>query len=130
MCEPGDIIFSKINPRIQRIAIIPNSKYELSCSQEFEIMRPKKDMDIYTLSFLLRTKSVMVQIENLTSGTSSSHCRIRREQLANITIPVPVTNEAIDKFKNINKNLKETVEIRYRADKIMIKEMKYLESIF
>ena len=72
----------------------------------------------------------MVQIENLTSGTSSSHCRIRREQLANITIPVPVTNEAIDKFKNINKNLKETVEIRYRADKIMIKEMKYLESIF
>lgn len=50
--------------------------------------------------------------------------------MANITIPVPVTNEAIDKFKNINKNLKETVEIRYRADKIMIKEMKYLESIF
>jgi type I restriction-modification system DNA methylase subunit len=130
-CEPGDLIFSKINPRIQRVAIVPNSKYELICSPEFEIMRPKADnIDIYTLSFLLRTKSVIVQIENLTSGTSSSHCRIKREQLENITIPVPVTNEAIDKFKKINKRLKETIDLRYKADRIMLKEMKYLESIF
>lgn len=129
-CEEGDIIFSKINPRIQRIAIIPNSEYELVCSSEFEIMRTKGNMDVYTLCFLLRTKSVISQIEYLTSGTSSSHSRIKRELLESIVVPVPVTEKTIDKFKVTNKKLKQTIDMIYEADKIINNEIKYLESIF
>lgn len=129
-CEEGDLIFSKINPRIPRMAIVPKNKYKLVCSKEFEIMRPKQGIDIYTLCFLLRTKNVILQIEDLTSGTSSSHSRIKKEQLENIEIPVPVKNEAIERFKKSNKKLKETIELRYKADKIMMNEMKHLEEIF
>lgn len=129
-CEEGDLIFSKINPRISRNAIVPKRTYELVCSNEFEIMRPKEGVDIYTLCFILQTKCVISQIENLTSGTSSSHCRIKREQLENIIIPFPVETEMIEKFNKINKKLKQTINLRYKADKIMIEEIKYLESIF
>lgn len=129
-CEEGDLIFSKINPRISRNAIVPKKKYELVCSNEFEIMKPKNGIDIYTLCFILQTKCVISQIENLTSGTSSSHCRIKREQLQNIIIPFPVEAEMIEKFNKVNKKLKQTIDLRYKADKIMIEEIKYLESIF
>lgn len=129
-CEEGDLIFSKINPRIPRMAIVPKKKYGLVCSPEFEIMKPKEGIDVYTLCFLLKSKTVMLQIKNLTSGTSFSHSRIKREQLEDIVIPVPVKGEAIQRFDKANRNLKKTIEIRYKADKIMSEEMRYLEQIF
>ena len=38
--EPGDLIFSKLNPRIPRMAVVPEKEYDLVCSNEFEIIRP------------------------------------------------------------------------------------------
>lgn len=130
VCKEGDLIFSKINPRIPRMAVIPKRKYDIVCSSEFEIMRPKGKYDIYSICFLLRTKNVAMQIENLTSGTSSSHSRIKREQLQNILIPIPVSKETQDKFNEINKKFKQSVDLRYKADTIMMKQLNYLESIF
>src|SRR5690606_17669524 len=40
-CKPGDIIFSKINPRIPRVAIVPDLGCPLTCSTEFEVMRSR-----------------------------------------------------------------------------------------
>ena len=72
-CYSGDILFSKINPRIPRMTVIPKDiEKKLVCSNEFEIMKPKTDIGAYTICFLLKTSYVMNQIENLTSGTSSS----------------------------------------------------------
>lgn len=129
-CKEGDLIFSKINPRIPRMAIVPKKEYNLVCSSEFEIMRAKSGIDIYTLCFLLRTRTVILQIENLTSGTSSSHSRIKREQLENILIPVPISESCKERFVLCGENLKKTIDLRYKADKIMSREIKYLEDIF
>lgn len=115
-CHAGELIFSKINPRIPRMAIIPDRNTDLVCSNEFEIMESKNVIGMYALCFLLKTKSVMNQIENLTSGTSSSHSRIKTEQLADILIPIPVSASAKRLIDKIDKELETSINLIYLAE--------------
>lgn len=102
--QHNDILFSKLNPRIPRICIIKENKnYDFVCSNEFEIMRAKNENDTYLISRLLKTSFVQKQIESLTSGTSSSHSRIKTEQLMNIIIPNP---DFIKNDPNISSKIK------------------------
>lgn len=89
VCRPGDILFSKINPRIMRIVVVPNLDYPLTCSSEFEIMNSTTELSNYAIKLLLMLPSVQAQVNSLTSGTSSSHNRIKTADLANILIPLP-----------------------------------------
>ena len=57
----------------------------------------------------------MNQIENLTSGTSSSHSRIKREQLADILIPIPVSEAAKQLVAEIDKELEAAIKLLYSA---------------
>ena len=127
-CETGDLIFSKINPRIPRMSV-PERPYSLICSNEFEIMRPKKDIGIYTLCFLLRTGNVQKQIENLTSGTSSSHSRIKREQLADILVPIPKTEKGKKLYEKINKAVEQSMKDIYLAEEVISKQLNELDNI-
>lgn len=115
-CEVGELIFSKINPRIPRMAVIPKTELELVCSNEFEIMRSKGIIGMYVLSLLLRTDSVKTQIENLASGTSSSHSRIKREELAGILIPIPNTEQTKKEFSAIDEELLKATRKIYEAE--------------
>ena len=128
-CETGDLIFSKINPRIPRMSVVPERPYSLICSNEFEIMRPKKDIGIYTLCFLLRTGNVQKQIENLTSGTSSSHSRIKREQLADILVPIPKTEKGKKLYEKINKAVEQSMKDIYLAEEVISKQLNELDNI-
>jgi type I restriction-modification system DNA methylase subunit len=88
-CQPGDLLFSKINPRISRLLIVPSLDFPLSCSPEFEIVTSKVEVSNYGLKLLLILPSVQMQINSLTAGTSSSHNRIKTTDLANILLPLP-----------------------------------------
>ena len=102
--KSNDILFSKLNPRIPRICIIKDNKdFNFVCSNEFEIIRAKDESNTYLISRLLKTSFVQKQIESLTSGTSSSHSRIKTEQLMNIIIPNP---EFIKSNSNILSKIK------------------------
>ena len=104
--KSNDILFSKLNPRISRICVVkeyPN--YQFVCSNEFEIMRAINQEDTFLISRLLKTSFVQKQIESLTSGTSSSHSRIKTEQLMNILIPNP---QLFRDNKKINTRIKES----------------------
>ena len=114
-CYPEELIFSKINPRIPRMAVIPYRDTDLVCSNEFEIIKSKGIIGMYALCFLLKTENVMNQIENLTSGTSSSHSRIKREQLADILIPIPVSEAAKQLVAEIDKELEAAIKLLYSA---------------
>ena len=122
-CYEGDVIFSKINPRISRMAVIPKTKYKLVCSNEFEILRPKNGLNPYTLCHILRTDIVKNQIINLTSGTSSSHNRIKTDQLKNIQISIKTENDTIEK---LGENLKKYTEMIYESEKAMKDALKDL----
>ena len=128
-CQSGDIIFSKINPRIPRMAVIPNCDYDLVCSNEFEILIPKVDIGAYAICMILRTSYVSKQIEDLTSGTSSSHNRIKREQLGNIKILYPDSIKAKEEIKQINNAIKLSFEEKYKADNILREQRMLLENI-
>lgn len=128
-CFMGDILFSKINPRIPRITVVPAFEKDLVCSNEFEILQPCSDLDAFSICFLLKTSYVTKQIENLTSGTSSSHSRIKRAQLAEIKIPYPVSATAKSKMSTINTAIKQSFERKYAANQVLREQLEYLESI-
>lgn len=129
-CEKGDVLFSKLNPRIPRMTVVPEKEYKLVCSNEFEILRPLGDIDAYTLCFILRTENVKIQIESMTSGTSSSHSRIKREQLGEILIPIPVKKEQIKEMNHLGEQLKKAVEEIYAGEKIISEQQELLEKIY
>jgi hypothetical protein len=56
------------------------------------------------LAYLLLTEVAQKQIVSLTSGTSSSHNRIRSSELATVLLPIP------QKGSTLEKRLLETVE--------------------
>ena len=88
MVIPGELLLSRINPRIPRICVVPDLGMPILCSPEFEVMSPKA-IDVYTLAFLLQTVIVQHQVRSLTSGTSASHNRIRTADLARVIVPWP-----------------------------------------
>lgn len=87
-CSPGDILFSKINPRIPRAIVVPDLGIPLTCSSEFEVMRPVTPYSAHEIMLLLLSANAQSQILSLTSGTSSSHNRIKTEQLMEVQLPV------------------------------------------
>lgn len=128
-CLKGDILFSKINPRIPRMTVVPEFDKELVCSNEFEIFQPSADIGAYAICFLLKTSYVAKQIEHLTSGTSSSHSRIKREQLMDIKIPYPVSEAAKRELKEIDTLIKRSFEEKYIADAVLREQLNKLEQI-
>lgn len=129
LCHEGDILFSKINPRIPRMTVVPQYDDELVCSNEFEIMRPCSDVGAHVICLMLKTPYVSKQIENLTSGTSSSHSRIKREQLGGIQIPYPISTEKKKLFRALNEKIKLAFEQKYDADGILQKQLRSLSDI-
>jgi type I restriction-modification system DNA methylase subunit len=109
VCYAGDILFSKINPRITRVLVVPSFGFPTTCSTEFEIIRPQKDVDPYWLAFVLQEAIVQDQIQSLTSGTSSSHNRIKTAELERVFIPLPITEKTISTEKEITKTYKKAI---------------------
>lgn len=97
-CQAGDVLLSRINPRIIRICIVPELDQPVACSAEFAILRPRQGSDISAaaLALLLRTQLVQAQVQTLTSGTSSSHNRIKPRDLGEVVVPVPIAQERRD----------------------------------
>ena len=85
---PGELLISRINPRIPRVCVVPDFGMEALCSSEFEVMKVKDGVDAYVLAYMLQTDVVQNQIRSLTSGTSASHNRIRTSELEQVLIPV------------------------------------------
>ncbi|MBA7614580.1 hypothetical protein ES703_21846 [subsurface metagenome] len=115
-CAKGDLLFSKINPRIPRALVVPDLPFALTCSNEFEVMNPKVGYSAHEIMLLLLSEYVQKQIQSLTSGTSSSHNRIKTKELLSIKFAIPKKgtrkrkkyDEAIKAFAEANVRLNES----------------------
>ncbi|HUL15353.1 MAG TPA: N-6 DNA methylase [Terriglobales bacterium] len=87
--ECGEVLLSRINPRIPRVVVVPDLGRPVVCSTEFEVMRPRKGVDAYMIAYLLLSRPAQAQIQSLTSGTSASHNRVKPDDLARISLPIP-----------------------------------------
>lgn len=129
-CFPGEILFSKINPRIPRVAVIPELDYQLTCSSEFEIIKPFKSEHTYLLKSLLLTDLVQQQILSLTSGTSSSHNRIKSSELMNIKVPMPKNGSALEKrLLELAKSIQSEERNKYRSNNTIRTAFKKVEDL-
>lgn len=88
LTNPGEVLMSRINPRIPRVCVTPDLGMKTLCSSEFEVMRCVKGVDPHGLAFLLQSQVVQNQIQSLTSGTSASHNRVRSSDLATVLVPI------------------------------------------
>lgn len=111
VCKPGDLLFSKINPRIHRTLVVPNLDFPLSCSSEFEILESIGEFNNFEMKIILGLPSVKKQLSHLTSGTSSSHNRIKTIDFLKIKIPLP--KKGTSKYNKFKENLK-NLEIKYK----------------
>lgn len=126
-CFENDIIFSKINPHISRVAIIPKCKSNLLCSNEFEILRVKEGVSPFILMILLNNDLVKKQIISYTSGTSSSHSRIKEDQLRKIKVPYPIKGSKKNyRYEELAKMIKEIIEEKYTNENRLYKIEKEL----
>ena len=81
------------------------------------------------LCLLLKTSNVMVQIESMTSGTSSSHSRIKREQLGEILLPVPVADDKKKICRELGEKIKMAINEIYQGENIISEQQKYLSEL-
>lgn len=126
--KPGEIYFTRINPRKRRIGLVPTSlKDPIYISGEAYKLKLKdnKYLDLnsqYAILPLLRSKGVTQEIMDLSTGSSSSRARISKEAVADINLPLEYfdnkeelekrsyrilhgANQIFDQLKDFNKML-------------------------
>lgn len=96
-CQPGDILLSCMNPKIWRVAVIPKLPGSWSCSPEFVVLRPKKPQDPWKVALALHHPSVMLAVQAMAKGTSSSRQRVPKDRVLSVSVPdIEVTRTLTD----------------------------------
>lgn len=96
-----DILFTRINPRINRVAIAPPVKnYGVMSKEIYRIVYKNnkyiKSDNKYVICAMLQNESVIKQIIRLSTGSSSSRARVQIDDLLN-DVYIPVLPEKIQK---------------------------------
>lgn len=119
----GDILFTRINPRKNRIAIAPPlNGYGIMSKEIFRIVwkdNPyisKKNQ--YVLCSILQSTHVHNQIIRLSTGSSSSRARVQEEDLLN-DVFIPIPSQAMQKRISTSL-LKATTEIWNCSQKYLL----------
>lgn len=105
----GDLIYSRINPRKNRVTVIPDDIQNGIVSKEVYVLHLKANNYInskYVLCALLQSKAIKNQLVRLATGSSSSRARVPEEDMLDfVYIPVPeasVQERIHDKYKTIS----------------------------
>jgi|GEM_PF-2760038 len=96
-CCPGDILISCLNPKIWRVAVIPDIDGCWSCSSEFVVLRPRPRNNSWTIAIALHHRRVCDAVQAMAGGTSSSRQRVPKDRLLALELPiVTVDNKALE----------------------------------
>ena len=87
ICHAGDVLVSCLNPRIWRVAVVPDLPGVWTCSGEFAVLVPHHGIDAWALFVALHQKAVIDRTVALAGGTSSSRQRVSRSALLGLPIP-------------------------------------------
>jgi hypothetical protein len=94
ICRPGDVLVSCINPRIWRVAVIPEIDAAWTCSTEFLVLRPKCGNDPWAIAVAMHHASVIDRVQRMAGGTSSSRQRVPKELLLDVDLPLETLRTA------------------------------------
>lgn len=91
-CCPGDVLVSCLNPKIWRVAVIPDIDGRWSCSSEFVVLRPRPGNNSWTIAIALHHKRVCDAVQAMAGGTSSSRQRVPKDRLLALELPAITVN--------------------------------------
>ena len=129
MIKENDVVISRINPRKNRVAVVPKNKNNnfLIGSTEFYAMYSKfeesNDLFIYPqfLALFLKTKFAKKQMLSKISGLTPSRARIPIDDIKRVLIPLPKPKEQLkilekidEKYKQIDIKRKELFDEKYK----------------
>lgn len=96
--SPGSVLFSKLNPEINRVwPVVADAGVPMIASTEFLVLVPKPSTTVAWLALLLSSPGFRSIAEGMTTGTSKSHQRIQAPSFMTIDVITPrpdVTREA------------------------------------
>ena len=105
-CRVGDVLVSCLNPRIWRVAVVPDIPGVWTCSGEFAVLTPHHSTDAWTLAVTLHQKAVIERATALAGGTSSSRQRVNRRALLGLPVPaIDIDPAVIQRHKDERESL-------------------------
>lgn len=103
----GDLAYCRINPRKNRVFIIPNEIDTVLISKEAYVIELLKESNIisnYVLSAILQSDLVKSQLVRLATGSSSSRARVQEDAfLSSVFVPIPQNNTQKQIHKRMSK---------------------------
>ena len=82
-------LVSKLNPFTPRIWTIFKTKDSHICSTEFQVLKPKREVCFTFLHCFLNSNYYTKEISKNIQGTSSSHQRVKPEDIFNLKLIIP-----------------------------------------
>jgi type I restriction-modification system DNA methylase subunit len=119
-CCPGDILISCLNPKIWRVAVIPDIDGRWSCSSEFVVLRPKPGNNSWAIAIALHHRRVCDAVQAMAGGTSSSRQRVPKDRLLALELPVITVN---------SESLEEHVKARDAYYRARLREARAYEAL-
>ena len=116
--QKGDILLCKINPRINRVWIVGNSKHRTIGSSEWIVITPPDELAGEYLLWVLRTNYFRNLLTSNVSGVGGSLTRARPKDVAQYPIPyppLPEQNRIVKKLSSTLGRLKEARELIQEA---------------
>jgi len=104
-----DLLFSKLRPYLNKVAICPESLEQAAGSTELVTYRTKPGVDPYYVFFVLKSPLVLNQVIDITSG--STHPRVDPNLIDEVL--VPIADVAIQ--RRIGRSARAALELMRRA---------------
>jgi type I restriction enzyme S subunit len=123
--EAGDILFSKLRPNLNKVAICPKYIGNALGSTEFVVME-SKNIDKYFLYSVLKSNVALKQVIDITTGSTLP--RIDSEDVLNILIPIPspeIQKYIGDKVRRAEELREEAKRLKEEAEEIIESELQF-----
>lgn len=120
-----DLIFSRLRPNLNKVAICPENIEKALGSTELLVMEAKDTIDSHYLFAALKSKIGYNQVVDIPSGSTLP--RIQREDVLDIIIPRPSNEIQLyigNKLRLAEKLRKEADELKIEAEQIVYKDLR------
>lgn len=95
MVRPGDVLFSKLNPRISRVWVVPAmaGRRQISSTEFWPLRFDRKALDANYLRYFLQNPSTQARVAPVTEAATKSRSRAKPYVLLDVELPLPIPSE-------------------------------------
>ncbi|HHQ48545.1 MAG TPA: restriction endonuclease subunit S, partial [Acidobacteria bacterium] len=120
----GDVLFSKLNPRIPRVWIVPPDRgfRQISSTEFWPLVSDKDILDRQYLRYFLLSSPVRNRLSPSTEAATKSRSRIKPYQLLSERIPLPPISEQhriVEILDQADRLRRLRAEVDAKADRIL-----------